>query len=148
MGGLLSFHLYRPGSRPRQGGGRYLVDLVLALPEARTAEDAFQLQLEIGDQALFLAGVFPDWIWHRRVYGRRPVDLEYYESMGSRWYGMAARTPTAARLDLEEVLGYMADRFPRLRQALNDLVDEHLHLSRRPATIDGLTRQAFYRIRN
>ena len=148
VGALLSFHLQRRGSAPRRGGGRYLVDLVLAMAEARTREDAFRLQTEVGDLALYLAGLFPDWIHHRHTYGRRPVDLGYYEAMGSRYYAAAASNTLAERHDLGGVLGTMADRFGELRQALNDLVDDHLHLSPRPAPVDALCRQALYRIRN
>lgn len=148
VGALLSYHLQSRGARPRQGGGVYLVDLVKAMAEARTPLDAFALQTEIGDVALYLSGVFPDWIYHRRTYGRRPVDLDYYERMGSRYYGVAARSETAERLDLGDVLDYMADRFPELRQALNDLVDGHLHLAPRPTSVAGVCRQALWRVRN
>lgn len=148
VGSLLSYHLQSRGSNPRQGGGVYLVDLVEAMTEARSPEDAFVLQTEIGDVALYLAGVFPDWIYHRHVYGRRPVDLDYYEAMGSRFYGVAAHSRTAERHDLGDVLGYMSENFPELRQALNDLVDDHLHLSRRPAGVDELCRRAGWRVVN
>lgn len=148
VGALLSWHLQTRGGRPRQGDGRYLVDLVLAMREARTPEDAFALQTEIGDVALFLSGVFPDWVYHRRTYGRRPVDLEYYESMGGNSWSAAARSRIAERLDLGDVLEYMGGRFPALRQALNDLVDEHLHLAPRPGSVSGLCRQALWRERN
>lgn len=147
VGSLLSYHLQRRAG-PRGGGGFYLVDLVQAMAEARTREDAFALQAEIGDVALYLAGLFPDWIHHRHAYGRRPVDLGYYESMGSRYYGAAARSEIAARLDLGDVLDYMARRFPELRQALNDLVDDHLHLAPRPARVEDLCRRALWRVVN
>lgn len=148
VGALLSYHLQSRGANPRQGGGVYLVDLVQAMTEARTADDAFVLQTEIGDVALYLAGVFPDWIYHRRIYGRRLVDLDYYEAMGSRFYGVAAHSDAAARHDLGEVLEYMSENFPELRRALNDLVDDHLHLARRPSTVDGLCRRALWRVVN
>lgn len=148
VGALLSYHLQKRGDRPRQGGGVYLVDLVHAMREARTPWDAFALQTEIGDVALWLTGLFPDWVYYRRTYGRRPVDLEYYEAMGSRSWSAAASSETAGRLDLDEVLDYMAERFPLMRQALNDLVDEHLHLAPRPGSVSGLCRQALWRVTN
>lgn len=148
VGALLSYHLQTRAARPRGGGSVYLVDMVKAMSEARTREDAFRIQAEIGNVALFLAGLFPDWIHHRYTYGRRPVDLDYYETMGSRYYAVAARSEIAERLELGDVLEYMADRFPILRQALNDLVDDHLHLARRPESIDALCRQALYRVHN
>lgn len=148
VGALLGHHLQSRGSTPRQGGGRYLVDLVQAIAEARSPEDAFVLQAEVGDVALYLSGVFPDWIWHRRVYGRRLVDIEYYEAMGSRFYGVAARSGAAERLELGDVLAYMSENFPELRRALNDMVDEHLHLAPRPADVETLLRRAMGRATN
>jgi hypothetical protein len=73
------------------------------------------------------------------------VDLDWYEDMGRRYYAAAARQEAAARYDLDEVLGLLADAFVALRQALNDLVDEHLHLAPRPDTVDRLCRRALYR---
>ncbi len=143
VGALLSQHVQGRGDAARPGV--YLVDLVREIAEARTAEHAFSLQAEVGDRALYLAGVFPDWIYHRHRYGRRPVDLEYYEEMGSRYYAAAARHEAAARLELAEVLGFLGDAFVALRQALNDLVDDHLHLAPRPETVERLCRQALYR---
>ena len=116
-----------------------------AISEARTADHAFSLQTEVGDRALYLAGVFPDRIYHRYRYGRRPVDLEWYEDMGRRYYAAAARHEAAARYELADVLELLAEAFVALRQALNDLVDEHLHLAPRPESVDRLCRQALYR---
>lgn len=144
VGALLSQHVHgRPERDARQGV--YLVDLVREIAEARTSEHAFSLQTEVGDRALYLAGVFPDWIYHRRRYGRRPVDIEYYEEMGSRYYAVAARHEAATRLELADVLAFLAEAFVALRQALNDLVDDHLHLAPRPETVERPCRRALYR---
>lgn len=145
VGALLSFYLQRAASSAPHGGNVYLVDLMTAMSEARSPDETFALQTEIGNQALYLAGVFPDWIYHRHTFGRRPVRLEYYEQMGRQSYAAAASTDVARRHDLVEVLDYLATEFPALRLALNDLVDDHLHLARRPETIDRLFRQALYR---
>ena len=144
VGALLSQHVHgRVDGVAHQGV--YLVDLVREIAEARTSEHAFSLQTEVGDRALYLAGVFPDWIYHRHRYGGRPVDLEYYEEMGSRYYAVAARHEAAARLEIADVLAFLAEAFVALRQALNDLVDDHLHLAPRPETVERLCRQALYR---
>ncbi|HUF89424.1 MAG TPA: hypothetical protein VMR66_05535 [Gemmatimonadota bacterium] len=143
VGALLSAHV--SGAADGRGQGLYLVDLVRAIAEARTSEHAFSLQTEVGDRALYLAGLFPDWIYHRHRYGRRPVDLDYYEDMGRRYYAAAARHEVAARYELADVLAFLAEAFAALRQALNDLVDDHLHLAPRPDTVDRLWRQARYR---
>jgi hypothetical protein len=145
VGGLLSHHVSGRVDGDGEPAGVYLVDLVRAIAEARTAEHAFSLQTEVGDRALYLAGLFPDWIYHRHRYGRRPVDLAYYEDMGRRYYAAAARHEAAARYELADVLAFLAEAFAALRQALNDLVDDHLHLAPRPDTVDRLCRQAHYR---
>jgi len=144
VGALLSHHLRRAAVAGDRGGV-YLVDLVQAIGEARTADHAFSLQTEVGDRALYLSGVFPDWIYHRYRYGRRSVDLEYYEDMGRRYYAAAARHEAASRYELADVLELLAEAFGALRQALNDLVDDHLHIAPRPETVERLCRQALYR---
>jgi hypothetical protein len=144
VGALLSHHLRRE-SMAGERASVYLVDLVQAIGEARTADHAFSLQTEVGDRALYLSGVFPDWIYHRHRYGRRSVDLEYYEDMGRRYYAAAARHEAASRYELADVLELLAEAFGALRQALNDLVDDHLHIAPRPETVERLCRQALYR---
>jgi hypothetical protein len=149
VGALLSYHLQRWETGAHTSGETvYLVDLVRAMTDARSAEEEFALKAEVGNLALYLAGLFPDWVYHRSIYGHRPVGIEYYEDMGRRYYAAAARTEAAQRHALGDVLEYMAARFPALRQALNDLVDEHLHLAPRPTSVDSLCRQALYRVRN
>lgn len=148
VGALLSYHLQRRSDQPRGTGGVYLVDIVQAISEARSEEDAFALKAQIGNVALFVTGVFPDWVYHRHVHGRRPVGLDYYERMGRHYWREAAGSTEALRHDLGDVLGYMADRFPVLRQALNDLVDDHLGLPGGPESIEQLLRQAVFRVRN
>lgn len=145
VGALLSDHVRREAGGGGERGGVYLVDLVRSVAEARTSEHAFSLQTAVGDRALYLAGIFPDWIYHRHRYGRRPVDLDYYEDMGRRYYAAAARHEAAARYELADVLELLAEAFVALRQALNDLVDDHLHLAPRPETVERLCRQALYR---
>ncbi|MGH7558092.1 MAG: hypothetical protein ACREMD_10035 [Gemmatimonadota bacterium] len=147
VGSLLSYHAQRNGPLPARET-LYMVDLIRASVEAHSPQRAFELQAEAGNRALYLAGLFPDWIYHRFTYGRRPVNLDYYEEMGRSCYAAAARTEPARRHDLGEVLGFLAQEFPILRQALNDLVDEHLHLAPRPESVDRLCRQALYRVRN
>lgn len=148
VGALLSYHVQARPSEPRTGGGVYLVDVVMAMAEARTDDDAFFLQAQVGNVALYLAGIFPDWIYHRETYGRRPVGLSYYESLGRAHWHAASRTASAEKYDVGDVLEFMAGRFPLLRQALNDLVDEHLDLAPRPPDVSALCRRAIYRVRN
>jgi hypothetical protein len=99
----------------------------------------------LGDVALFLSGVFPDYV-AGRAFG--PVDaarllraaqvppaererlaaapdLELLELLGARWYRSAlALTPVrTSRLD---VVGEVAERFRQARRVLNHVADRYL----------------------
>lgn len=102
----------------------------------------------LGDVALFLTGVFPDYTGRHRL---RPVDLErlarvaqvnsidlaafgeagptdpfgvisLYEHLGQRWYRLAAETSGTS-----DGLLAVADQFREGRRILNYLADRHLH---------------------
>lgn len=149
VGALLSYHLQRQQDAAAEPAETvYLTDLLQAMRSAKSDEEVFERQTACGNRALFLAGLFPDWIYHRHTYARRPVPLAFYEEMGRQCYGVAARSGPARRHALGDVLEFMSAEFPALRQALNDLVDDHLHLAPRPQTVDTLCRQALYRVRN
>lgn len=149
VGALLSHHLEIAfDGTSRVAGSMYLVDLIAAIEDARSVEEAFELQAGVADRALFLSGLFPDWIYHRETYGRRPVSLSYFEDMGRRFYRAASCSRAARDHDLHDTLALMAHRFEIVRQALNDLSDEHLHLGGRGESVDRLCRRAVYRARN
>lgn len=64
--------------------GRYLKPLAIMLGEAHQAETPalrYHGLRQLGDTALFIAGVFPG------VLRRKPVGLDYYIAMGSSAYG-------------------------------------------------------------
>src|SRR5579875_1208012 len=74
----------------------------------------------LGDVALFLTGVFPDYSQH--AFG--PVS-ELLEQLGSRWYRAALATAPVrtARLAL---VAEVADRFRQARRVLNHMADRYL----------------------
>lgn len=148
VGALLSHHLEANDEAGYGADSMYLVDLIAAIGDARSAEEAFELQTGVADRALFLSGLFPDWIYHRETFGRRPVSLSYFEDMGRRYYRVAAGTRTARERDLHNTLSLISRRFDIVRQALNDLSDEHLHLGGRGENVDRLCRRTIYRARN
>ena len=80
--------------------------------------------------------------WRNRRTGSPKLKIK---EMGSRYYAAAARHAAGARHELADVLAFLGDAFVVLRQALNDLVDDHLHLAPRPETVERLCRQARYR---
>ena len=88
-------------------------------PDARRS---FLVRAHLGNYALWLAGLFPDFIAARK-WGRGAPDLEYYEEMGSRGFRLAANHRLAAQHGLTALFTVAADRFVRLRVALNSLSD-------------------------
>lgn len=116
----------------------YLVDLVEAIADAE-GRRGFLLRAHLGNFALWLSGLFPDWIHHRM--GRRGgPDLGYYESMGQAGFSLAADDPFAQRERLDVCYRDAARAFSSLRVAMNRFSDRFL--TPRPASpVDRVLRQ-------
>src|SRR5690606_10409085 len=102
----------------------YLADLVEAIGGA-TGHDAFLLRAHLGNFALWLSGLFPDYIT-ARVERRGAPGIRYYEEMGATGYRLAADTVDAENWGLDHLYRTFADNFPALRIALNRIADRHL----------------------
>src|SRR5688500_760830 len=116
----------------------YLVDIAAA-GEQSTGRRAFLLRAHLGEFALWLSGLFPDYI-AARVQRRAAPPISYYEEMGSTGFRLAARYDDAEMHGMAELYRNCADFFPALRIALNRVADRHLF----PVTgdrIDRLLRQ-------
>ena len=100
---------------------RYLVDIVQDA-EQSSGDRRFKVFAHLGNHALWLAGVFPDYIAARRVRKGGP-DLAYYDTLGSRGYGSASDHALADTYGLEEIFAVAAERFPEVRAALNEVSD-------------------------
>lgn len=118
---------------------RYLVDLVEALTRAE-GRRAFLLQAHLGNFALWLSGLFPDFILSR-VQRKGGPGLGYYEELGSTGFRMAADARAAREHSLDEVYRETADAFRSLRRALNRVSDD-LFFPRPAAPVERLIRQA------
>lgn len=118
----------------------YLVDLLKALSSA-SKEERFLIQSHLGNYSLFLAGIFPDRIYHKAKYGRPAPDLSYYEQMGSSGYQNAAHSQLALKLDLAETLELLASQFRKIRFALNYMAGEYMQLDRLPHAMDRALRR-------
>jgi len=116
---------------------RYLVDHVEALSTAQ-GRRAFLLEAHLGELALWLSGLFPDWIEHRRNRRGAP-GLSYYEELGSTGYRRAAEHRDAESHGVDRVYRSCAANFPVLRLALNRLSDRHLFPG--AGSVDRLLRQ-------
>ncbi|HEX5724156.1 MAG TPA: hypothetical protein VFX98_01750 [Longimicrobiaceae bacterium] len=99
----------------------YLVDILAALEKAR-GEREFRLRVHLGNFALWLAGVFPEYVT-ARVQRRGAPPISYYDEVGALGFRTAAGTELAVRHGLGEVLLRSAEQFRAVREALNTLAD-------------------------
>jgi hypothetical protein len=114
--------------------------LAALLEDAEGAEPrrAFLVRAHLGNYALWVSGLFPDYIEHRK-WRRGGPDLDYYAEMGRRGFRLAADHRLAHDYGLTQLYLVAAERFERLRVALNQVSDTLLF----PAvhTPDRLMRQ-------
>ncbi len=102
----------------------YLVDLA-AEAERSDGERSFRVRVHTGNFALWLSGIFPDYIAARRARKGGP-GLRYYEAMGRTGFLVASDHRLAGRYGLDGVLRQAGERFAELRVAMNRLSDQML----------------------
>jgi len=95
---------------------------ITALMDCPDARRAFLARMHVGNYALWLSGLFPDYVEGRR-WRRGGPDLQYYEVMGRRGYEAAAEHRLANEHGMGALFGRVAERFPVLRAALNRVSD-------------------------
>jgi hypothetical protein len=88
-------------------------------PDARRS---FLVRTHLGNYALWLSGIFPDYIEQRR-WRRGGPDLEYYEQMGRRGFELAADHRLAEAHGMSGLYSSVAEHFGMLRTALNSVSD-------------------------
>lgn len=103
---------------------RYMVDILSDLESAQ-GDRRFRIMLHLGNYALWLGGLFPQYIEARRMRRGGP-DLCYYDGMGRRGYSLAAEHVLADRFRLDSVLHTAADQYPKIREALNKVSERVL----------------------
>ena len=79
--------------------------------ESADAPRSLMVRAHLGNYALWMSGVFPDYIEMRR-WRRGGPDLEYYEEMGRRGFSLAADHRLAAEHGLTTLFAAAAARFP------------------------------------
>jgi len=83
---------------------------------------SFFVRTHLGNYALWVSGIFPDYIEQRR-WRRGGPDLEYYEEMGRKGFQLAADHRLADEHGLATLYATAAERFGILRAALNNVSD-------------------------
>lgn len=113
----------------------YFFEMMAAL-EHVDERTRFIIRAHIGNQSLFLSGVFPERIRHRAEQKGFP-DLSYYEDMGRMNFRAARDHALARRYDLSDIFQILSDHFRAARLALNDLA-ERLFMLDSPPVPPGL----------
>jgi hypothetical protein len=98
---------------------RYLIDIVADL-EATDGERRFRVMAHLGNFALWLSGLFPDYIAARQLRKGGP-DLSYYQTLGRRGFALASDHVLADHYHLDGIFRSAAGRFDHIRLALNEL---------------------------
>jgi hypothetical protein len=102
--------------------------------EGADASRSFLARAHLGNYALWLSGLFPDHI-EQRHWRRGGPDMAYFETMGTRGFRLAADHRMAGEYGLAPLFDAAAERFPRLRRALNAVSDRmlfpHVHTPER-----------------
>ncbi|HUR44990.1 MAG TPA: hypothetical protein VMZ27_03860 [Candidatus Saccharimonadales bacterium] len=114
---------------PKGQGGplNYFFEMLAALQNADETT-CFYIRTHIGNQSLFMSGIFPDRIRHRAETKGFP-DLRYYEELGRSNYRVARDHRLARKYDLDHIFDILSERFRETRKALNDLGDRLISLS-------------------
>ena len=82
----------------------------------------FLVRAHLGNYALWLSGLYPDYIEQRR-WRRGGPDMDYFDELGRLGYELAAQHRLAAQYGMDELFATAAERFPLLRLALNRVSD-------------------------
>ncbi len=101
----------------------YLTDMIAELRSA-DGRQRFLLRVHMGNFALWMSGLFPDYLEARtRRKGAPPIS--YFEELGANGYRGASESIEAGELGMETVLRDVADQFSAVRTALNRISDRH-----------------------
>jgi hypothetical protein len=121
---LLAFGVRGRASRVSEADDEMYDTLASLLEDVndRDPRRAFLVRVHLGNQALWIAGLFPDYI-EQRKWKRGGPDLGYFEEMGRRGFELAAEHRIAEQYGMADVYAAAAARFGVLRVALNTLSD-------------------------
>lgn len=121
---LLAFGHKGRNERISEGDDELYDTLVSLLEDVndRDPRRAFLVRAHLGNRALWVAGLFPDWV-EQRKWRKGGPDLGYFEELGKRGFELAAEHRIAEQYGMSEVYAAVAARFGLLRVALNSVSD-------------------------
>lgn len=108
---------------PRQ---QYITQMIQTAQQSPPHE-RFRIHVHIGNYALFLTSVFPDWIAHTHRFHKRVIDRRFYIDFGRAYYAEAANHSLARIYGLEKVLQQLARLFDHYMRELNRLSENYFH---------------------
>jgi hypothetical protein len=88
----------------------------------RDPRRAFLVRAHLGNRALWVAGLFPDWV-EQRKWRKGGPDLDYFDELGRRGFELAAEHRIAEQYGMSDLYAAVAARFGLLRVALNSVSD-------------------------
>jgi hypothetical protein len=83
---------------------------------------AFLVRAHLGNRALWIAGLYPDYV-EQRKWRKGGPDLSYFDDLGRRGFELAAEHRLAEQYGMAETYAAIAARFGLLRVALNSVSD-------------------------
>jgi hypothetical protein len=121
---LLHFGLRDRGSRIAEADDATYDTLVALVGEVDgpDARRTLLVRTHLGNYALWMAGLFPDFIEGRR-WRRGGPDLDYFDALGQRGFRLASEHRLANAHGLSPLFARVAERFPVMRMALNRVSD-------------------------
>jgi hypothetical protein len=121
---LLSFGARGRAARISEADDQVYDTLAALLDDVNDGDTrrSFLVRAHLGNYALWLSGIYPDYI-EQRKWRRGGPDVGYFEELGKRGFELAAEHRIAEQYGLSEVYGVIAARFGLLRVALNTISD-------------------------
>ena len=110
---------------------------MLAALQTAAERSSLPIRVHIGNQSLFLSGVFPERI-RVRAEKRGFPDLKYYEALGRSQYRAASDHRLAQRYELTNILSTLSERFEATRLALNEVSDRLFSVGEPNYALDAL----------
>ncbi len=101
----------------------YLTDMISEMQTAGGRRQ-FLLRVHMGNFALWISGLFPDYL-EARTRRRGAPPIAYFEELGAGGYRQASNSREAQELGMDHVLRGVADHFSGVRVALNRISDRH-----------------------
>ena len=110
-----------------------LLSILAETRENRRFQNLFEASRQLGDNSLFVTGMFPDARPRRRFGGRRRRNLSqprfdraYYADLGRRYYRVAAEEPLAEFVGQRLVLRKLSDYFSQYQDALSEVSQRYV----------------------